>query len=41
ETLTGMDGAQMLYKRSGFTALRHAMGGTGHHGCDRYFIRDL
>lgn len=41
ETLTGMDAAQTLYKRSGFTALCSAMGGTGHHGCDRYFIRDL
>jgi putative acetyltransferase len=41
ETLTGMDAAQVLYKRSGFTALCSAMGGTGHHGCDRYFIREL
>ena len=41
ETLTGMDAAQTVYKRSGFTAVSHAMGGTGHHGCDRYFIRDL
>lgn len=41
ETLTGMDAAQTLYKRSGFTALCKPMGGTGHHGCDRYFIRDL
>lgn len=41
ETLTGMDAAQTLYKRSGFTPLTHAMGGTGHHGCDRYFIREL
>ena len=41
ETLTGMDAAQTLYRRSGFTALRHSMGGTGHHGCDRYFIRNL
>jgi putative acetyltransferase len=41
ETLTGMDAAQTLYKRSGFTALCSAMGGTGHHGCDRYFIREL
>lgn len=41
ETLTGMDAAQSLYRRSGFTALPHAMGGTGHHGCDRYFLRDL
>ena len=41
ETLTGMDAAQALYRRSGFTMLCSAMGGTGHHGCDRYFIRDL
>ncbi|MGP1667455.1 MAG: GNAT family N-acetyltransferase [Rhodanobacter sp.] len=41
ETLTGMDAAQTLYKRSGFTVLGAAMGGTGHHGCDRYYIRAL
>jgi putative acetyltransferase len=41
ETLTGMDAAQALYKRSGFTTLCNAMGGTGHHGCDRFFLRDL
>jgi putative acetyltransferase len=41
ETLTGMDAAQALYLRSGFAPLCEAMGGTGHHGCDRYYIRDL
>ena len=41
ETLTGMDGAQALYQRSGFTPLRAPMGGTGHFSCDRFFIRDL
>ena len=41
ETLTGMDAAQVLYKRSGFTALRAPMGGTGHFSCDRFFIREL
>ncbi len=41
ETLTGMDAAQALYKRSGFTALRAPMGGTGHFSCDRFFIRTL
>ncbi|HZX70047.1 MAG TPA: GNAT family N-acetyltransferase [Rhodanobacter sp.] len=41
ETLTGMDAAQALYKRSGFTALCAPMGGTGHFSCDRFFIRDL
>ncbi|MEO7073536.1 MAG: GNAT family N-acetyltransferase [Rhodanobacter sp.] len=41
ETLTGMDAAQALYKRSGFTALCAPMGGTGHFSCDRYFILQL
>lgn len=41
ETLTGMDAAQALYLRSGFTPICQAMGGTGHHGCDRFYLRDL
>ncbi|MCW8809019.1 MAG: GNAT family N-acetyltransferase [Rhodanobacter sp.] len=41
ETLTGMDAAQALYQRSGFTPLAAPMGGTGHFSCDRFFIRDL
>lgn len=41
ETLTGMDGAQALYLRSGFTQMGSSMGGTGHFSCDRFFIRDL
>ena len=41
ETLPGMDSAQTLYRRHGFEPLDHAMGGTGHFGCDRFFIRDL
>lgn len=41
ETLTGMDAAQALYKRSGFAPLCAPMGGTGHFSCDRFFIRDL
>ena len=41
ETLTGMDAAQALYTRSGFTALRAPMGGTGHFSCDRFFILEL
>jgi putative acetyltransferase len=41
ETLTGMDAAQSLYRRSGFAPICQAMGGTGHHGCDRYFLREL
>jgi N-acetylglutamate synthase and related acetyltransferases len=41
ETLTGMDAAQALYLRSGFAPVCAPMGGTGHHGCDRWFIREL
>lgn len=41
ETLTGMDAAQALYRKHGFTALCAPMGRTGHHGCDRWFIRTL
>ncbi|HJR10200.1 MAG TPA: GNAT family N-acetyltransferase [Rhodanobacteraceae bacterium] len=41
ETLTGMDAAQTLYRKHGFTPLCAPMGNTGHHGCDRWFIRAL
>jgi len=41
ETLTGMDAAQALYLKNGFKALCAPMGGTGHFGCDRFFIRDI
>ena len=41
ETLTGMDAAQTLYRRNGFAPICAPMGGTGHHGCDRWFIREL
>ena len=41
ETLTGMDAAQALYRKHGFTPLDAPMGGTGHFSCDRFFIRDL
>jgi putative acetyltransferase len=41
ETLTGMDAAQTLYRRHGFTTLDQPMGGTGHFSCDKFFIREL
>jgi putative acetyltransferase len=41
ETLTGMDAAQALYRRSGFRTLCGPLGGTGHFSCDQFFIRDL
>jgi putative acetyltransferase len=41
ETLTGMDAAQSLYRRHGFTTLDAPMGGTGHFSCDKFFILNL
>lgn len=41
ETLTGMDAAQSLYRKQGFLPLCAPLGNTGHHGCDRWFIRTL
>lgn len=41
ETLTGMDAAQALYRKHGFTPLQTPMGGTGHFSCDRFYICDL
>ncbi|HEX5960317.1 MAG TPA: GNAT family N-acetyltransferase [Rhodanobacteraceae bacterium] len=41
ETLTGMDAAQHLYREHGFLPLCSPIGRTGHHGCDRWFIRAL
>jgi putative acetyltransferase len=41
ETATGMDSAQRLYARTGFTQRKAPLGATGHFGCDRYFALDL
>lgn len=41
ETLTGMDRAKALYERAGFHAIPHALGATGHFGCDRFYAMDL
>lgn len=41
ETLTGMDAAQRLYRRFGFSPLCSPIGKTGHYGCDRWYIRAL
>jgi putative acetyltransferase len=41
ETLTGMDAAQHLYRKAGFTPLPGPLGCTGHFSCDRYYARDL
>ncbi len=41
ETLTGMDAAQALYLKSGFARIDAPLGNTGHHGCNRFYLRDL
>lgn len=41
ETVERMEAAQRLYLRTGFTPIAAHMGGTGHFGCDRYYILDL
>jgi putative acetyltransferase len=41
ETLTGMDAAQALYRKHGFTMLDAPMGGTGHFSCDQFYILKL
>lgn len=41
ETLTGMDAAQRLYLANGFRRIDRSMGSTGHHGCNRFYLRTL
>jgi putative acetyltransferase len=41
ETLTGMDAAQVLYRKMGFQQICHPLGNTGHFSCDHWFLKDL
>jgi GNAT superfamily N-acetyltransferase len=41
ETLTGMDAAQKLYAKMGFTRIAGPRGATGHTSCDRFFERGI
>lgn len=41
ETLAGMDAAMHLYERHGFQRLAAPLGATGHHGCNRWYLRAL
>jgi putative acetyltransferase len=41
ETLTGMDAAEKLYAANGFARIASPMGATGHHSCDRFYVREL
>lgn len=41
ETTSWMTDAQSLYLAAGFRRIDHAMGATGHHSCDRFYVMDL
>lgn len=41
ETTSWMDRAQSLYRLQGFVEQPNPEGATGHHGCDKFFSRDL
>ncbi len=41
ETTSWMKAAQRLYERHGFSTVPSAEGNTGHHGCDRFYARQL
>jgi putative acetyltransferase len=41
ETTSWMQAAQHLYRAHGFAEQASSEGATGHHGCDRFFAREL
>ena len=41
ETTAQMEVARTLYRRLGFEEIPGPLGATGHHGCDRFFIRRI
>ena len=41
ETLAGMDAAQNLYAKAGFTKLCGPLGSAGHSGCNRHYLLEL
>jgi putative acetyltransferase len=41
ETLPFMHAATHLYEQAGFVRIGAPMGSTGHHGCDRWYVKDL
>jgi putative acetyltransferase len=41
ETLSGMDAAQKLYLKTGFTKLAAPLGSAGHSGCNRHYLLEL
>lgn len=41
ETTSWMDAARAMYAKAGFREVCSPQGATGHHGCDRFFAREL
>jgi len=41
ETLPSMQTATALYERAGFERIDGPMGNTGHHACDRWYVKTL
>ena len=41
ETVERMIAANGLYQKYGFQPLGHHLGGTGHNGCDSFYIKSL
>lgn len=41
ETLTGMNAAQVLYRKMGFRQICNPLGNTGHFACDHWYLKDL
>ncbi len=41
ETLPFMATATAMYERAGFVQIDGPMGATGHHGCDRWYVKEL
>ncbi len=41
ETVHQMNAAGTLYKKAGFEPISMPLGNTGHHGCDRWYVRTL
>jgi putative acetyltransferase len=41
ETLPFMKTATKLYERNGFKQIDGPMGATGHHACDRWYVKEL
>lgn len=41
ETLSGMEAAQKLYLKTGFTKLDRPLGSAGHSGCNHHYLLEL